>query len=543
MRGATFHVACEHPRASDDGPGTAEQPWKTLTRATQKRAAGDVVIIHGGVYRERVFMTASGTAQAPIRFEARTGDHVVVTGADRLTGWVRTEAQRPIYQTAWRYRFTGPTGSLSLPEGDYHRLIGRGEQVIINGYLLRQVLQRDQLAPGAFYVDQTNQRLIAWDAADRDLNRLFVEASVRVEILRIDGAYVHVRGLRFRYAANMAQRGAVVVAGANAVLEDCVIERANSSGVSFRGVDTTVRRCVFRENGQLGFGAFRAHRLRVTECLVEENNTKGFDRDWEAGGNKVVLSSNVVFEQNRVLRNRGVGIWFDIGNTNATVRQCFVAENEGAGIFYEISYALSAQDNVIVGNAFEVSAGGWSGQAGLTLANSPGAVIERNLIFGNREGLNFREQARTTITIETDVARSVGTRDELIRNNLLMCNRDGQLSGWFWVNDNRAWPAVAGTRQVPNLEQLQVRCERNVYWAAPDQVWFHWGTKGARFKQYSGLAEFQAELGLDRGGAAFDPGFADPLRLDFRLSAEMMARVASMYPQGPVPGVTLGVRP
>ena len=73
----------------------------------------------------------------------------------------------------------------------------------------------------------------------------------------------------------------------------------NSSGATFSGEHQVVRRCVFRDNGQLGFGANGAHDLLFTECLVENNNTKGFDRGWEAGGDKLVLCRHAVLERSR----------------------------------------------------------------------------------------------------------------------------------------------------------------------------------------------------------------------------------------------------
>ena len=51
-------------------------------------AAGDRVVIHGGVYREAVVVAASGTAERPIVFEAAPGERVVVmgpTGAPTVT--------------------------------------------------------------------------------------------------------------------------------------------------------------------------------------------------------------------------------------------------------------------------------------------------------------------------------------------------------------------------------------------------------------------------------------------------------------------------
>ena len=84
---------------------------------------------------------------------------------------------------------------MTHPDDEYHRLIGRCEQVAIDGYLLRQVLEANQLAPGTFFADIPNQALLVWDSANRDLNKVLVEASVRQEIFRVEGDYVQLRGL------------------------------------------------------------------------------------------------------------------------------------------------------------------------------------------------------------------------------------------------------------------------------------------------------------------------------------------------------------
>ena len=564
---ATYEVAQQNPKASDDGPGTAERPWKTIGKAAQKAGPGDVVVIRRGVYRERVVVKSNGTPAAPIRFEAAPAEHVVVTGADRLTGWQKADETRPTYAVAWPHKFITWNASMTHPADEYHRLIGRCEQLAIDDYLLRQVLSAGQLAPGTFFADVTNKMLMVWDISSRNLNQAFVEASVRQEIFRVEGDYVKLRGLRFRYAANMAQHGAIVLAGGHDTMEDCVIETMNASGATFTGEDAVVRRCVFRDNGQLGFGASRAHRLLFTQCLVENNNTKGFDRGWEAGGDKLVLCRDAVLEQSRFLRNRGNGVWFDIGNTNCTVRQCLIADNEDAGIFYEISFALLARDNVIVDNGFASTAGAWGAQAGISLSSSPSCLIERNLIVGNREGFNFREQTRSTPTIEDRKSRAVWNHDQIIRNNVIVLNRDAQVWGWFDVKDSRHWP---GSRAVPNqsgaeakpgdiagayiaktsegqplgltLDKLQLRFENNIYLAAPGQGWFEWGTTWGRHKSYATLREFQSDLGIDSRSQVLDPSFTDVFQRDFRLRKETMSLLNEVYPRGPVPGVALGMR-
>ena len=569
IRGATYEVAQRHPRADDSGPGTMEQPWKSLRPAAEHASAGDRVLIRDGEYREFVAVKASGRPDAPIRFEVAPGAHVVITGADRLTGWSRLPGGPPIYQVRWPYKFNTWSKNMTHPDDEYHRLIGRCEQVMSEGYLLRQVLESNQLAPGTFYADTAHETLFAWDGGGRDLNNILVEASTRQELLRVTGDYVEWRGVIFRYAANAAQHGAVVLAGSHDQLENCVSEDMNSSGAAFTAPGQVVRGCVFRENGQIGFGANGAHDLLLTDCLIENNNVKGFDRGWEAGGDKLVLCRGAVMERSRFIRNRGSGVWFDIGNENCTVRQCLIADNEDSGIFDEISYGLRAQDNVIIGNGFAATRGAWGAQAGIVLSSSPQSVVERNLIVGNREGFDFREQHRTTPRIGDKREVAVWNHDEIIRHNIIAYNRDAQIWGWFDLTDDRHWPADAardaaaskpsappadlaaaykadgssGQPQGLRLADLHLRFEDNLYFASSGQGSFEWGVTWRRHRSYSSLEDFRKELGLDSGGQILNPEFADPSARDFRLKPELMTQERESYPQGSIPGVLLGPLP
>ena len=91
-----------------------------------------------------------------------------------------------------------------------------------------------------------------------------VEASTRQEALRVTGDYVQCRGVIFRYAANAAQHGAVILAGSHDELQNCVVENMNASGAGFLAPHLVVRGCVFRDNGQIGFGANGANDLLLT---------------------------------------------------------------------------------------------------------------------------------------------------------------------------------------------------------------------------------------------------------------------------------------
>jgi len=553
--------ACIWHVSQQELPGIAEEAqFRTISEAAARVEPGDTVLIHGGTYRERVVVEKSGTAERPIRFVAAIGEHVVVTGADEITTWEQADSEKHIYRAPWPYDFITWEKTHTHPSDEYHLVIGRAEQVFVDGYLLHQVLSRDEMSRGTFYVDLDARHLYVWGHSDQVLGRRTrVEASTRDVIWDLRGDYVHVRGLRFRYAANRAQQGAAQFRGDHNVIEDCVFQRTNGCGAVFGGEGIVARNCTFQDNGQLGFGAGRAHHLLMTGCTVRNNNTKGFDRGWEAGANKIVFSRGVVIENSSFLENRGHGLWFDIGNEDCEVRNCLLADNEDSGIFYEISYGLHAHDNVIIGNGFADSDGAWGASCGISLSSSPGCVVERNLIVSNKEGFNFREQERATPRIENASAEEenrpdypIWNHDEIIRNNVLAYNRDAQVWGWFDIGDQRHWPAATqdpATMESAEghgvtgltLEKLNLTFQTNVYYAAPAQGLFNWGVTWGTNRRYAGIAEVRGELSLDSNGVVAEPDFADLTARDLRVHADSALLSMGCYPKGEVPGVRLGV--
>jgi parallel beta-helix repeat protein len=512
---------------------------------------GDTLLLHGGVYRELVSIDKSGTAQQPITIRAAEGESVTLTGADRITDWTLIPGSDRVYSTLWPHKFVAWNKTYTHPNDDYHRLIGRCEQVFIDGYPLRQVLERDKLSRGTFFVDLDAERLYIQPADNQEIakNKALVEASSRDQILRVRGTYVVIKGLRFRYAANRAQQGAAQFAGDHVTVEDCTFECTNASGATFAGKDMIVRNCTFQDNGQLGFGANRAHNLLMTGCTVRNNNTKGFDRGWEAGGNKICLTRGAILENSVFAENRGNGIWFDIGNEDCQVHNCLIADNENAGIFYEISYGLHADHNVIVGNGFAFTPGAWGAAAGISLSSSPSCTIERNLILGNKEGFNFREQSRSTPRIDSRKSEPVWNHDQIIRHNVLAYNRDAQVWGWFDVSDERHWPkAMQAAQKSPqpaglSLEDLHLAFEDNLLWPGPGQGLFNWGVTWKKHKQYENLDEVRKDLLIDRRSQVAEFHVEDYARLDLRVPADSPAMKMDCYPRGSVPGVRLGTLP
>jgi parallel beta-helix repeat protein len=67
---STYYV---DPAGNDDGPGTAEAPWQTIQHAASTLLPGDTVIVQPGIYAEAVYVSTSGSAGAPITFQAQPG--------------------------------------------------------------------------------------------------------------------------------------------------------------------------------------------------------------------------------------------------------------------------------------------------------------------------------------------------------------------------------------------------------------------------------------------------------------------------------------
>lgn len=563
-----YHVAQLHPQARDENPGTGQEPLKAISAALKLAQPGDTVLVETGVYRETVTVPQGGERDQPVRLQAAPLAQVVVTGADLVTAWTRESGDSPVFSTEWSHVFVGWSPTRTHPADAAHQEIGRCEQVLVMGYLLKQVLRRELLSPGTFYVDEPGKRLYAWDRAGRDLStgRFDVEASVRQVLLDCRVPYVQVRGITFRYAANQAQSGAVQMLGDYGLLEDCVIEKTNSSGASFGGKGLVVRRCVFRDNGQLGFSAHTDGML-FTGCVCERNNTKDFSRGWEAGGNKLVLCKDTVLEQSIFRGNYGNGIWFDIGNENCTVRNCLISDNQDAGIFYEISYGLHAHDNVIIGNGFCRNLDAWGANGGITLSSSPGCVIERNLLVANKEGFQYREQRRQTPRVGEAGGKEypVWNHDNILRRNCLAYNRDFQVGGWFDMPNAQHWPRArqaavlgkeppaqpvwpAGTDMTRldkypeglGLEDLRLQHSDNVFAARPGQRLLVWGPYWQFNQVFDDLAAVGQALGLEQRSAVAEVAFADWATGDLRVRADSPLLRLECYPRGEVPGVKLG---
>lgn len=80
-----YHVSVN---GNDNNDGSASKPFRTINFAAQLAAAGDVISVHAGTYRERIDPARGGESDVKrIIYRAAPGEKVEIKGSEVITGW------------------------------------------------------------------------------------------------------------------------------------------------------------------------------------------------------------------------------------------------------------------------------------------------------------------------------------------------------------------------------------------------------------------------------------------------------------------------
>ncbi|MGH8045815.1 MAG: hypothetical protein ACREKL_01095, partial [Chthoniobacterales bacterium] len=206
---------------------------RTLSRAFERHAAGKSVrvILAPGIYRDS-FAVGPAQSGAHLLIEAAEPGKVILSGSDEWRGW---EVRNGVWQSRWPHKWglgNAPDtyGDPNLATAD---LMRRREMIFVNGRLHRQVLDRRDIEPGCFAIDEANELIFLRPAEDLEPRRALVEAGVRSGLMDITGrSNLTFRGLRFEHDASFyftPQRGALQLSNCRGVLvEDCSFQWNNT---------------------------------------------------------------------------------------------------------------------------------------------------------------------------------------------------------------------------------------------------------------------------------------------------------------------------
>ena len=74
----------------DGNKGSKSEPFRTISAAARVAQPGDTVIVHEGLYRERINPPRGGESNTKrIVYQAAPGEKVVIKGSEVVTGWVK----------------------------------------------------------------------------------------------------------------------------------------------------------------------------------------------------------------------------------------------------------------------------------------------------------------------------------------------------------------------------------------------------------------------------------------------------------------------
>ncbi len=392
----TYHVACEHPNASDANPGTEDLPFATINRPAELAQPCQKVLVHRGVYRECVRPARGGEGpDNMIAYEAAAGEEVTITGAEQLEGpfepccgWKIPPARDGA--TVWTAdlpaeRFVGynPFSAILMfphyltfindwTEGETHRLQCRRGMVFANGQALRQVFRVAELAEsdGVFWVEEPGLRIHFRLHDDTDPNATTLEVSAREQVFapRVRRlGYIRVSGFRLECAAGclpVPQRGLISPSrGHHWIIEDCSIRWAGTCGLDLGKEDWSatphepcgghiVRRNIIADCGICGIaGASCVDDSLIEDNLFERIGWQNLERLLECAGLKFHVAEGVLLRRNvfRHIRH-AAGVWLDVLNKN-----CRVTQNVFADIHTFIGACYiecSHHPNLVDGNVF-----------------------------------------------------------------------------------------------------------------------------------------------------------------------------------------------
>ncbi|HEU4709592.1 MAG TPA: right-handed parallel beta-helix repeat-containing protein [Methylophilaceae bacterium] len=410
--------------AADAGPGSAEAPYKTITYAMSQLQPGDHLTIAAGTYRESILFGPRTWPQgdAPNVTVIEGKGNVVIKGSDIVKDWrelgngryftpIAVEPQQVFVDGQPMLQVGGTIfGGFPLKPGHPLLALHKTQKGIWPG---RREGNQENMPPDSFYYDRETKTLYL-QLKGNGIKERTVEVSTRPQLMSgSDLRYVMVKNLNFEHSnsSTLSRVAAVTMSGQFITLENIHVSRADSTGMDLIGEDITMRNSSANDCGQLGLRG-RGKRFSLVDNETSRNNTRGFNKWWEAGGAKFAgdggLQDSIV-SGHRAFGNNGDGIWYDWKNRNNIIQNGNFSYNQGFGIQYEASDRATIVNNIVIGNS----------QRGIYMPHSSYSVVAFNLVAGNlMQGIAIVDENRR----DKDNQFDFSARGNTVFGNLLAWN-------------------------------------------------------------------------------------------------------------------------
>jgi coenzyme F420-reducing hydrogenase delta subunit len=368
--------------AVDSGTGTAAVPFKTVSYAMSRLQPGDHLIIMPGTYRDAmVFPNRAWSAAQPTLIEGE--GEVLIKGSDVVQGWQSlggdlfavpwtSEPEQVFFDSKSLQQIAGTVFSgFPLQPGNV-----MNGQLSSNGGIWpgRVAGNASSMPENSFFFDAAASKLYV-RIAEPNLIQHTMEVSTRqygAFGINVSGVTLHNLAFQHGNTSITSRMGFVTMIGNNITLNFIRVSQTDSIGIQLSGNNNTVRQSYANQCGQLGMKAW-GNQLLFENNQTNGNNTRLFNKSWEAGGIKFVGdggAQNSIIRNHQSLSNLGQGMWFDWDNVNNIVDSSDIRYNTGMGIMYEKSFGGTLVRNVVVGN----------GERGIYLPSSSTTTVAFNLV-------------------------------------------------------------------------------------------------------------------------------------------------------------------
>ncbi len=412
------------------------------------------MLIHPGVYRERVAPRVGGTEGKPVVYSG-VGVGVIVRGSDVWNPqWVPASGGKAVFEADFRASAFGGSDVFIRPARALagNKVLG---QIFVGDRLMLQMDRREQVvqSPGSWCVDQATCRVtLRLPVGIAQPGDSVIEITVRDRLfapIRRGLGHIHVRGITFEHCANQSahsfwtvkghpQAGAVSCrSGHHWVIERCTVRHANSVGIDCGsegardtdGMDPTppiekvgrhvIRDNIVSDNGETGIMGWKHIGTRVTGNVVERNNAMGFNAIEEAGI-KFHYFIDGVIEGNLVRDNDAHGIWLDNVWYGSRVSRNTVLNNQHSGIMVELGFGPCMVDHNVVGFT--------RNGEGIYTHDASGVTVAHNLLVANSHfGVHMRTVSDRWMERRLGDIGWATTREQRVISNVFIDNYRGHI--------------------------------------------------------------------------------------------------------------------
>jgi alpha-N-arabinofuranosidase len=388
-----YHVSTG---GNDCSNGTTASPFRTISAAAEKAQPGDVIIVHEGVYRERINPPRGGESDDKrIVYRASEGEEVVITGSEIVKNW--QHLGNGLWGITLPDSFFGDYNPyLDVISGDWFISQGRDHHtgdVYLNGKALFEEISIEQVETRelSWFCRVNEDGTHIWaNFVDSNPNTELTEINVRPLCFYPDRPginYLTVRGFIIRQAATQwapptaEQQAAIGTHWSKGwIIEDNVIhdskcvgltlgkygdEFDNTSANSAEGYVKTIERALERGWSRETVGSHIVRNNTIHTCgaagicgsmggifseitgnhIYNINIDKPFSGH-EMAGLKLHAPIDALIQDNRI-HHTSRGIWLDWMTQGARVSGNLLYSNGREDLFVEVNHGPFLIDNNI----------------------------------------------------------------------------------------------------------------------------------------------------------------------------------------------------